>query len=130
MHLRVIGRKMKHTGLVILLFFSVISSVYCEEPGYDSKSKRDPFVPLVGVEKNQAAGLANAASIDDVKLEGIAVGSKGNNKAIMNGELIKERDKIGNVEIKRITDKTVTLLISGVEYAVNLPEEGGIKGEK
>ena len=121
---------MKNIALTILLFFTISSSGYCEDSGYDSKGKRDPFVPLIGVEKNTAAGLANVASIDDVKLEGIAIGLKGRNLAIMNGEMVKEQDTIGNVSIKKITDKTITLSINGIEYTMNLPEEGGVKGEK
>lgn len=119
--------------LILFLFaafaFGMIPAAWNEAFKYDPHGKRDPFVPLIGQERAMAARFTSIVSIEDVKLEGIATGAKGKKSAIINGELVYEGYKAGDVEIKKITDKSVTLLISGKEYTVELPEEGGSKGE-
>ncbi len=96
--------------------------------GYEPKGKRDPFVPLVGQEKgNRLAGLKGVVSINDVTLEGIAIGSSGKNIAILNGEMVKENDQFGLIQIKKISRKTVELSIEGKDHILSLQEEKGIK---
>jgi len=94
---------------------------------YESKGKRDPFVSLVGSEKPTAARLEDVTSIEDMKLDGIALGAKGEAAAIINGELIKVGYKAGDIEVKSITRTAVTLSIGGKTYELKLPEEGGQK---
>ncbi len=94
---------------------------------YESRGKRDPFVPLIGQDKAAAAGLIDVTSVEDIRMEGIALRADGKRTAIINGELTKEKDKIGEVEVIKIDPKSVTLLISGKEFKVKLPEEGGPK---
>ncbi len=116
--------------LIPALIFTCIPLGTCEGFKYEAKGRRDPFVPLVGKEISSVASLMTISSIADLKLEGIATGPKGKNVAIMNGEMVKERDRFGELEIKKITKKAVTVLITGAEYIVELPEEGGIQIEK
>jgi hypothetical protein len=94
---------------------------------YDSRGKRDPFVPLIGMDRPAVTKLEDIASIDDIRLEGIASGG-GKTVAILNGEALKEGDRAGDVELKKIGKKQVTILIGGKPYDVYLPgEEGGSK---
>ena len=117
-----------------MLFLAVVISMivscyaYCESSKYESRGKRDPFAPLIGQDKAQATGLSEVMSAEDIRLEGIAIGAKGKRTAIINGEIIKEGDKAGEVEIKTIDDMFVVLLISGKECKIDLPQEGGPKG--
>lgn len=97
---------------------------------YESKGKRDPFVSLIGGVKSAVTGLENIASIDDLRLEGIAMGPSGNNMAILNGEMVKENDVYGLLEIKKITKNSITVSIEGVKYTLNLIEPGGEKSGK
>ncbi|MFA5146052.1 MAG: hypothetical protein WC515_01555 [Candidatus Omnitrophota bacterium] len=97
---------------------------------YEARGKRDPFVSLVGPDKTVVASLEDIVSITDVNLEGIAVGSNGKRVAIINGEMTKEGYSAGMLQVKKITNKTVTLAIGGKSYDINLPEEGGTKREK
>ena len=92
---------------------------------YNSHGRRDPFVPLVGFEKPVVARLADITSVEDLRLEGIVSGSKGAMAAMMNGEMIKTNDKIGDIVVKSITKAGVTLTVGGKEYQLKLPEEGG-----
>ncbi len=89
---------------------------------YDFKGKRDPFMPLVTSER-QVVSVEDIVSINDVSLEGLAVGRQGKKVAIINGVMLKEGERIGNVELKAIGDKSVKLLIDGGEYELRLPEE-------
>jgi len=125
-------KKKAFLTLLVFTLFIPIFSIEAEEFRYQSRGKRDPFVPLIGQEK--AAGivvaLSEVMSIDDIRLEGIAAQTSGNRSAIINGELVKENFKAGEVEIRKITKNSVSLTISGKEYTINLPEEGGQKIEQ
>ena len=116
-------------GLAMTMLF-IATSFAAEQSRYDSHGKRDPLVPLVGQEKpGGTVALSEIVSIDEVMLEGIAGETTGNKTAIMNGELVKENFKSGEVQIKKISKNSVTLTISGKDFTVNLPEEGGPKSE-
>ena len=113
----------------IVLSF-VVSSILiatgdCEIVKYDAGGKRDPFIPLIGVNHPVESKLENVTSITDIKLEGIASSAKGTPIAILNGEMVKEGDKFGDIKIKKITTKNVTISISGIDYKKDLTEEGG-----
>ena len=115
--------------LFIPVFLALLVSPHflkAEQFKYDSHGKRDPLVPLIGQEKpGGSVGFSDIMSIDDVRLEGIAGEITGNKTAIINGELVKEGFKSGEICIRKITKSSVTLTISGKEFTINLPEEGG-----
>ena len=118
-------------GLKITVFSALLmvfaSCAGAENFEYNSRGRRDPFVPLVGVERPAVTRLADITSVEDMKLEGIVSGPKGNMAAMMNGEMIKTNDKIGDIVVKSITKAGVTLTVGGKEYQLKLPEEGGRK---
>lgn len=92
---------------------------------YEAHGRRDPFVSLVGSEKPTVTKLSDITSVEDIKLEGIVSGAKGNMVAMANGEIIRINDKIGDIYVKSITKAGVTLVVGGKEYQLKLPEEGG-----
>lgn len=116
-----------------LLFLSLsaaavfISPVTGDDYQYDSHGKRDPFVPLISIDRPAVSRLEDVTSIMDVKLEGIASSPGGKMAAILNGEIAKEGDRFGDIEIKNITKKTVTIVMGGKNYNIDLVEEGGSK---
>ncbi len=125
---------MRRACFVMTLFGLVIIGpviahyLYAEQFQYDSHGKRDPMIPLIGQEKPGGMPLfSEIASIDDVKLAGVTASRTGINMAIINGELVKEGFKAGEVEVKKIAKNSVILIISGKEYTIPLPEEGGRK---
>jgi len=96
--------------------------------GYEANGKRDPFIPLIGQEKgSRPNSLEDITLIEDVLLEGIAIGPSGKNIAILNGQMVKEKEKIGLIEIKKISKKTVELSIEGKVHTLSLREEEGIE---
>lgn len=125
------ARKRAYILCLLFLVASLFAQVSVGENfKYESHGKRDPFVPLVGVDRPTVSRLEDVTSIADVKLEGIASSPKGNLIAVLNGVMVKEGDKFGDIEIKKITRKTVTIVMGGKSYDKELAEEGGIKGER
>ena len=111
-------------AIALALLYKLPGSVF----GYEAKGKRDPFVPLLGQEKgSRPAGLEGITSMQDVLLEGIAMGPSGKNIAILNGQMVKEQDKYGALQIKKISRKAVEILIDGKIYTLSLQDEEGIK---
>ncbi len=122
---KMIRRTIMLVILINLLFF--VAFTVAEDFKYGSHGKRDPFVPLVGQDKSAATSLIDITSFEDLKLEGIALGSGGKNTAIINGEMVKAGRKIGEIEIKKITANTVDLVIGNKPYTLKLSEQGGQK---
>jgi len=117
--------------LLAAIFIAGAPYSYCEGFRYDPHARRDPFVPLAGGQKAAVTKLEDITSVEDVKLEGIAIGAQGKRVAMLNGEMLKENDKVGEVEIMKIEKKSITILMGGKPHNLYLPgEEGGAKGEK
>ena len=118
--------------LLIAFALLVLSAqcALCDGFKYESRGKRDPFVPLVGGSRPTVVKLEDITSADDVKVEGIAIGAQGKKVAILNAEVLKEGDKVGEVELIKVEKKSVTISIGGKSYNLYLPgEEGGVKSE-
>jgi hypothetical protein len=116
--------------LVSLVIFSQSWSLSAEYKYY-SRGKRDPFVPLVtGQIKATSLGLQFVETIEDIKFEGVILDPSDKSIAVLNGELVKEGEKMYNVEIVKIYSNAVTLKIYDKVYTINLMEEGGERVEK
>lgn len=115
--------------IALIITVTISMAAECESFKYEAHGRRDPFVPLIGQDKVVAATLADVTSVEDIKVEGIAIGSDGKRTAIINGEIVKEGYKAGEIVIKKINPKSVTLLISNKEFKTSLPDEGGLKSE-
>jgi hypothetical protein len=89
---------------------------------YDSKGKRDPFVPLIGQERAMSASLDKIVSPEDLKLEGIATVAGAKRIAIINGQMVKDNDKFGVIIIKNVLRDRVELSIEGADYTLTLQE--------
>ncbi|MDP2929252.1 MAG: hypothetical protein Q8O01_04225 [Candidatus Omnitrophota bacterium] len=96
--------------------------------GYDSEGRRDPFVSLIIQEKKtRPSSLEEMVAIEDLILEGIAISPSGKNVAILNGRMVKEQDRIGAIQIKKISKKNVELSINGKDYGLSLTKEESVK---
>ena len=105
---------------VLLLLIAPAGSA--ENIKYESHGKRDPFVPLVGIESPAVSSLEDITSIGEVKLEGIASNPGGKSVAILNGEIVKAGDRFGEIKIEKITKKNVTIAMGGKNYTIDLVE--------
>lgn len=109
--------------LIILLFCIFGKNICAEEPfKYDSKGKRDPFVPLFSGKSKVSAGLDGVEVPEDINLEGIVIDNANESFAIMNGIVVKDNSEAGNVFIKQIKTKSVIVIINDIEYEVYLKE--------
>ena len=110
--------------MVFTITLLICSAVLAEDSfTYDSRGKRDPFVPLIGVTLQPVDALSDIVSIEDVKFQGVALDSSGRKIALMNGEMIGQGQTIGRVTVRKIGDKRVTLLLDEEEYILNLDQE-------
>ena len=78
---------MKRTAASIRLEMTALAVAAGAAPDnfkYESRGKRDPFVPLVGQAQGAIGKLMDVTSADDLRLEGIALGGGGKNTAIIN----------------------------------------------
>ncbi len=113
-------KAIKNFTVLYVLFACVVTlDCYGAEFVYDAKAKRDPLIPLVG-ERRETIAIEDILSIEDVSLEGIAVGPKGSRVAILNGSMLKEGDRAGGMEIRKISEQTVIVFKDGREYELSL----------
>lgn len=116
-------------GVLTIALASYFSAEEIEDFVYDSKGKRNPFIPLM-TEKTKltAAGLENVQTVDDIVLEGIFWDAYGESIAILNGVIMKEGQQVGSVKVKDIREKGVTLFINEIKYDIDLVKKGDKSG--
>lgn len=111
-----------------LLLFYFLTFVFADDFTYNSKGKRDPFIPLVGPGAvYQVKGGEDIASIEDISIEGIVYDEKGGSMAIINGMPLKEGAQIGAFIIDKIEPKKVIFDVEGEKHEVAL---GGAEKEE
>ncbi len=92
-----------------------------EEKGYSfSPDKRDPFSPLIS--RGGYILIPKEIDIAGLNLKGI-IYSDGGSVAVINNEILKAGDKIGEYRIARIEEKLVVLEKGGKEFTLKLEEE-------
>jgi len=115
----------------VLFFWAVIGcflaflAVFAQEPEYtyDDSGKRNPFLPLVTsdgrlvkIEEEQGEGLG-------IALEGIIYDKSGLSYAIVNANVVKIGDKIGDYQVYRIDQNRVVFLKDSEPVEVYLEKE-------
>ncbi len=91
---------------------------------YNSKNRRDPFVPLVSETGVYAPGMEmNIESVADIVLEGTMVDPNGNSLAIINGQILKTGEQVGGFKIIKIEAARVIVSANDREYIINLSSE-------
>ncbi|MFH1380648.1 MAG: hypothetical protein ABIH57_00555 [Candidatus Omnitrophota bacterium] len=90
---------------------------------YQSNGKRDPLIPLVGVNISAISSLDDIVNIEDVVLQGVATGAGGEKIAILNGEMVKVGQSGGRVTVKSISKDKVTITIDDEDYTLVMQEE-------
>jgi len=118
--------KMKRKYFFIITFvlvaygasvFSVPSFAY----EYSSLSRRDPFIPLVGVTRSGAKNsIAGILTIDDVSFQGILMNPGGAKGVIINGEIISEGQTIERLTVISVEDNLVRVSVGEEEFELKL----------
>lgn len=87
--------------------------------------KRDPFVPLIGAGRRAGGSMGRVVTVDDIMLEGITWDPGGKSLAIVNGEIIGEGGKIGNLKVIGIEKDKIVVVFNGKQYVIPFRGEGG-----
>lgn len=107
-----------------LILVGLGSYVFAQETfTYDSKGKRDPFIPLVGKGRGPLYTKVAVDSEEGIYLEGIVWDPGGVSVAIINGEIVTEGGLVGDFKVKKIRREGVILVKDGEEHVVNLIKE-------
>jgi hypothetical protein len=91
---------------------------------YDSKGKRDPFIPLIG--KNVKLTDAELlSSIEDVTVEGIIIDKKEGSAVIVNNQILKTGESLGGFRLEKIAPTYVVFSRDGKEYTLTYQQSDG-----
>ena len=90
---------------------------------YEKKGKRDPFIPLV-TSDGRILKLEKEEAASGLLLEGIIYDEQGLSYAIVNGEVVRVSDKIGDYQVLKIEKNKVIFIKQGQTTEVELKEEG------
>jgi hypothetical protein len=100
--------------------YSVLSAQ--DKPAYDPKGRRDPFVPLVTPD-GRLLKLESQQPTAGLTLEGIIYDEHGLSYAIVNGEVVRISDRVGEYQVLKIL-KNKVIFIKGAETTeVELKED-------
>ena len=89
---------------------------------YDDQGKRDPMLPLVSVE-GIIVNYDDSLSISDLSLEGVMLGDGDSSLAIINGKIVKLKDKIGDFFVSEIKREKVYLIKGKKIFELKLKKE-------
>jgi len=88
---------------------------------YNSYGRRDPFVPLVGVkERRGTGGAASILTVEDISLQGILTNPDGTKSVVINGDIMKEGEKIELLKVVQIGENSVKVELNDTIYDLKL----------
>jgi len=109
-----------------LVFCVLIFEICCfaeEQFVYNAKGKRDPFIPLVTPD-GRLLKLEKEETASGLLLEGIIYDEHGLSYCLVNGEVVRVSDKIGDYQVLKIEKNKVIFIKGGQTLEVELKEEG------
>lgn len=109
------------TAYGLLLFWGAIATAEEKPYTYAYQGKRDPFVPLI----TPSGYLLNLEPQDnsELRLEGIMYDPKGDSVAIINGELVRAGEAIGEAVVSSIEESKVMLIKNNEKMVLELRRE-------
>ena len=122
---------MKRSGLIIfLLVFVLFAGCSAAWAAYESKGKRDPFVPLLLPDGQRISpppdteGMGSL-SLNRIALQGVVYDPSGDSFAILSGRVLRENEEWEGIRILKIEADTVTIWKDGETHqlVVREPEE-------
>lgn len=105
------------------LFGGSLASYAQTEFTYDSKGKRNPFIPLVTPEGKLVKLDSEEKETSGMALEGIIYDKNGISYAILNGAVVKVGDMVSDSQVLKIEKNKVLLIKNGEISEVKL--QGG-----
>lgn len=123
-----LGRSIDPVKLIVICVTFCLALAFASGAGaqeekytYIYQGKRDPFVSLI----SPAGYLLNLEPQDNntLQLEGIMFDPKGSSMAIINGELLRVGDTLGDVLVTGIEPDRVTVIKNNEKIVVELRRE-------
>ncbi len=93
-----------------------------DEFKYDAKGKRNPFIPLVTPD-GRLLRLEKEKTASGLLLEGIIYDEHGLSYCLVNGEVVKVSDKVGDYQVLKIEKNKIVFIKGGQYLEVELKEE-------
>jgi len=87
---------------------------------YGTRSRRDPFVPLVSEGGSYTSDAYRISGIGDIRLEGIVWDDTKASVAIVNGEIVGEGQELGSVKVLKIEKDAVVFEFEREEIRIEL----------
>ena len=96
-----------------------------EEFTYDSKGRRNPFIPLVSSDgRLLKLDKEEKSESSDLLLEGIIYDKQGRSFAVVNGSVVGVSDTIAGYQVLKIEDKKVTFIKGAEIREIGMTKEG------
>ena len=109
--------------LVVMLAWTTFAFAEDGAFKYDSKNRRDPFIPLISESGGYASDAHEASAVEDIRLEGIVWDDVKGSIAIINGEIVKEGDAMGSIKVLKINKDSVVFDVGGESIKIDLNKE-------
>lgn len=115
----------KRITLVMLCCFFVFSSLLYaqEEFRYNSQGKRNPFIALVTADGRFLQLDQESEKRQEMLLEGIIYDKYGVSCAVIEGQVVKTGDTLGDYQVLKIEKNQVLLIKEGQIKALELQKE-------
>ena len=92
---------------------------------YQDNGNRDPFSSLVTKDGRILPGARTTSETGNIELEGIIWDPNGKSMAIINGKLVKEKQRVMNMQVLKIKKASIILQKGGKVMVINLKKGGG-----
>lgn len=114
--------KNKLVLFIACVIMPVVVSGATDDERYNAKGKRNPFIPLV-TSDGRLMNIQDEEATSAVNLEGIIFDKKGISYAIVNGDVVKVGNKVGEYQVLKIEEKKVIFIKEGQPLEIELKKE-------
>jgi len=104
------------------IFATLLTSFAQEDYVYDSKYKRNPFLPLI-TSDGRLLKLDKEEGVKGLVIEGIIYDKHGLSYAIVNGDVVQIGDKVGGYQVLKIESDKVVFIKDAKSLEVELKKE-------
>lgn len=105
-----------------ILCFALCTSFADGEFTYESKGRRNPFIPLI-TSDGRLLKLEQEEGTEGLLLEGIIYDEHSLSYAIVNAEVVKVGDSVGDYQVLKILKNKVIFIKDGSLLEIELKEE-------
>jgi hypothetical protein len=118
------GNKIRNIILFCIIFF-IAGIALAEEQQftYDSKGKRNPFIPLL-TEDGRLVKLDKEEAKGDLQVEGIIFDKRGRSYAIVNSQVVGIGDSIAGYAVLKIENNKVVFIKEDKITEIEIHKEG------